>query len=456
MKLRQLVHQLPITHESTLRALLAHLCRVCKLQFSRGLTHPPFDVVNAFCYILLRPRWDKISSIVKNTPLHVRICSLLLSRGEWGEQLPNFTVPSLPPALPPRKMTLQIPHTTCDPHHTSLANAEWYWGNITREEVNEKLRDKPDGTYLVRDATSKSTGDLTLTLRQSGCNKLIKILHREGLYGFTEPLSFTSVIDLIEHFKQNSLSQYNAALDVKLEHPVSRFVEEDDDTPRVDLATLRQMMVDNNRDYLLKSRTLDRFHDSFNQLRQEVDLKQHALKSFDEAIKMYENQITLGRNQISRFPEHKKAFQENQEVLLDRQDQMRREKKALEEDIRARLEYQRQIESDMSSLRLEIAQIHKERELCQMKLYRNGISKDEINKLLQESSQLEGYLQGGSTMYWTNQQQCGSGKHLNAFKISSNCNVEQRLPDIFVCSFVQTNRLMQLILAAWIDAFFLT
>lgn len=62
-----------------------------------------------------------------------------------------------------------------------------------------------------------------LLCRKGGNNKLIKIYHRDGKYGFSDPLTFNSVVELINHYRNESLAQYNPKLDVKLMYPVSRY-----------------------------------------------------------------------------------------------------------------------------------------------------------------------------------------------------------------------------------------
>lgn len=59
--------------------------------------------------------------------------------------------------------------------------------------------------------------------RKDGHNKLIKIYHRDGKYGFSDPLTFTSVVELIWYYQHHSLVEYNAMLDLMLIYPVSRF-----------------------------------------------------------------------------------------------------------------------------------------------------------------------------------------------------------------------------------------
>lgn len=80
---------------------------------------------------------------------------------------------------------------------------------------------KPAAAPRPAEGSIQLNGDL-YTFRKGGNNKLIKIFHGEGKYGFSDPLTFSSVAELINHYRHESLAQYNPKLDVKLLYPVSK------------------------------------------------------------------------------------------------------------------------------------------------------------------------------------------------------------------------------------------
>lgn len=59
--------------------------------------------------------------------------------------------------------------------------------------------------------------------RKGGVNKLVRIMFKDGKYGFVDPPEFNSVVDLIINYQTKSLAHYNAKLDVTLCHPLSKF-----------------------------------------------------------------------------------------------------------------------------------------------------------------------------------------------------------------------------------------
>lgn len=312
---------------------------------------------------------------------------------QTSQATPIKQLPSIPPSVPspftkPSGPPGQCPPTTAQTpgpvENLNLNDQEWYWGNISRDEVKEKLMDARDGTFLVRDASS-GCGEYTLTLKKDGTDRVIKIFHNNGKYGFTQDCTINTVVELINYYRSVSLKVYNNILDIKLMYPVSKFQMDDDFNSHMDMEEMVQKFVELTTNIKSMTDDLGQSFETHKKTENDMNYKRQAQEAFNEAEQMFTEQLTLqDRYRREAQPHEIKKLDQNNVVLTTRRQALMECKKNLESDLEQKKKECNKLERDINLKKQEINSLLRQEKRFKQIMISRGLNESLIKQIMED------------------------------------------------------------------------
>lgn len=225
-----------------------------------------------------------------------------------------------------------------------------------------------------------------MTLKKDGTDRVIKIFHSNGCYGFLKDGAFGSVVELINFYRHSSLKEYNQVLDIKLLYPVSRFVQDGEYQLLMDNKDqLVQKFVDVTSEIKTLTTSLDTISENHKRTENDIGFKRQAHEAFQEAETMFNEQIDVQERYRSEAQPHEmKRLEENSELLRARLQALNECKKNLESDLEVQRKQSNIFERAINEYKAMINGLTRQEKRLKTMMVSHGLSEALIKQIIDE------------------------------------------------------------------------
>lgn len=248
----------------------------------------------------------------------------------------------------------------------------WFWGSAPYEFVERVLSDQDEGTFVVFRPAGRS-GELTLAIRDTDHVILKTIYHRDGLFGYTEPLGFEDLTSALEAYNSSQVDE--GQLLNTLPRPDEIPPETAEKDVLMEFASVTELLLylrKNNKLLTEKADEQEKWKAEMKRIDKEIESKMTSLAGLKKICSMMEYQKKLHANtKLKNSASHRtrtEVYTKNEEAIEAHILEIGKQVSAIEGEVRGKRHEHSLVAKDYSRCITEISGLESIQEQCKMRL----------------------------------------------------------------------------------------
>jgi phosphoinositide-3-kinase regulatory subunit len=205
--------------------------------------------------------------------------------------------------------------------------------------------------------TLSFVGDYTLVLKKNGRNRSIRIYCTDGKYDFIKNGQFSSVVELIEYFRDKTLERYNSILNICLLYPIerSKYSQSDESCKDYSLDNILEKFKEVTDNLKILYYRFEQLNNKKQSIKQQIDEHRQKVAVLEEGENLFKAQLEIFlTNQFKVQLHHQEALKETGKELKEAFLEFEDERKYAQKELNKTVSKLPDIEAKIKKNKLEI------------------------------------------------------------------------------------------------------